>query len=169
MRHHFLVVLAAVLCAGAPLPAQRLVTLNLAGGGTIPIGNLDDGTDPGWHALAGLQISSLMQPIGIRIEGAYNRLGAETASPDVVVTSATLNFSYRLPLTNSPLSPYLIAGWGPHWIDCADTACDADMRFGGNAGLGTKFLIGFRGFVETRFHWVTGKIRYVPVTFGLTF
>jgi hypothetical protein len=167
MRFSTVAVLATVI-ATAPVQAQRLVTLNFGGGATMPTGNLSEGADPGWHALAGLQVSSLMHPIGIRVEGAYNRLGASTPSPDAVITSATLNFSYRLPLTNSPLSPYLIAGWGSHWLDCADAACDADQRFGGNAGLGTKFLIGFRGFVEARFHWVTGKVRYVPITFGLT-
>ena len=169
MRRLSFAVLAVAFCTAGPLSAQRLVTLNLGGGATVPLGSLADETDPGWHALAGIQISSLMQPIGIRVEGAYNRLGASIAGPDAVVTSATLNFSYRLPLTNSAFSPYLIAGWGPHWLDCADATCDADLRYGGNAGLGTKFLIGFRGFVEARFHWVTGKVRYTPVTFGLTF
>lgn len=156
----------ATLCTTSAL-AQRPVTLTLGGGGTFPVGDLAEGADPGWHALAGLQISTLMQPIGIRLDGAYHRLGGEDNAPDATITSATLNFSYRLPLTNSPLSPYLIAGWGAHWLDCSDDACEADQRYGWNAGLGTKFNFGFRGFLEARFHGVTGKVRYVPITFGL--
>jgi hypothetical protein len=169
MRNRLVLIALALSCAAAPvapLEAQRLVSLNVGGGATLPLGNLADGADPGWHALAGLGIGSLMQPIGIRVEGAYNRFGGD-ASADPVITSATLNFTYRLPMTNSPVSPYLITGWGAHWLDCSDAACDADQRFGGNAGLGMKFNVGLRGFIESRFHWVTGKVRYVPVTFGI--
>ena len=156
----------AVACGAMPVLAQRPVTLTLAGGGALPTGRLGDAADPGWHALAGMQVSSLMQPIGIRLEGTYNRFGADDNAAETTITSATLNFSYRLPLTNSALSPYVIAGWGAHWLDCAGEACDADLRYGWNAGLGTKFNLGFRGFLETRFHGVTGKVRYVPVTLG---
>lgn len=170
MRNRLLVLTLGALCAAAPatpLTAQRLVSLNVGGGASIPIGNLADGADPGWHALAGLGIGSLMQPIGIRVEGAYNRFGSDLTA-DPVIISATLNVTYRLPMTNSPVSPYVITGWGAHWLDCSGAACDADQRYGGNAGLGMKFNVGLRGFVESRFHWVTGKVRYVPVTLGFT-
>jgi hypothetical protein len=164
------VIAGAVVALGViatPLSAQRLVKLNLGGGVTLPVGDLADAADPGWHALGGLEISSFMQPIGIRVDGAYNRFGAEDPAADAVIYSATLNFSYRLPMTNSPLSPYVIAGWGAHWLDCSED-CEADQRYGWNAGLGTKFNFGLRGFLEARFHGVTGKVRYVPITLGLT-
>ena len=169
MLKHVCSVALAVICVAPAASAQRLVTLNLGGGASFPQGRLADGADPGWHALAGLTISSLMQPIGIRVEGAYNRLGADEPFPDATVTSATLNFTYRLPFTDSPFSPYVITGWGAYWLDCAESACEADQRFGWNAGLGTRFNFGLRGFVEGRFHGVTGKVRYMPLTLGLTF
>lgn len=151
----------ALLLATACASTQRPVTLNVGGGVSLPKGG-----DPGWNALAGLQISTLMQPIGIRVDGAYNSFPTDRPATDETF-SATLNFSYRLPLTNSPLSPYVITGWGPYWLGCAG-GCTAVHRFGWNAGLGTKFVFGFRGFLEARYHGVTGTLRYVPITLGFT-
>jgi hypothetical protein len=168
MLRHLCAIALLAFATATTAEAQRLVTLNLAGGTSLPQGRLADGADPGWHGLAGLSIGSLMQPMGIRLEGAYNRLPTGATLPDAVITSATLNFTYRLPMTDSPLSPYVITGWGAYWLDCAASDCEADQRFGWNAGLGTKFNFGLRGFLEGRFHGVTGKVRYIPISIGIT-
>jgi opacity protein-like surface antigen len=115
----------------------------------------------------------LMQPIGIRLDGAYNRFNGESDAADVAITSGTLNLTYRLPVTNSPISPYVIAGAGAYRAECVgDSDCGSTTKFGWNAGLGTKFvMIGLHGFLESRFHATeTGSAhaRYIPVTLGLT-
>ena len=165
---------AIVALFAAPVEAQRPLTLNLAGGVTQPVGAFGDASSTGWHALAALGLSTLMQPIGLRLDVAHNRFTAESVGPDQGVTSATLNFTYRLPMTNSPISPYVITGAGAYRFEClGDIDCGSTTRFGWNAGLGAKFIaLGFRGFLESRFHAVnaeTGNVRFVPVTFGLTF
>jgi hypothetical protein len=90
------------------------------------------------------------------------------------VTSGTLNASYRLPMTNSPISPYLITGAGAYRIECfGNVSCGSTTRFGWNAGFGFKIAaLTQLWFVESRFHAVnasTGNVRFVPLTFGLTF
>ena len=169
-------ILLSALLAVLTLPAeaQRPLTLNLAGGMTQPVGAFGDATSTGWHALAGIGLSTLMQPIGLRLDVAHNRFTAESVGPDQGVTSATLNVTYRLPMTNSPISPYAITGAGAYRFECfGDIDCGSTTRFGWNAGLGAKFIaLGFRGFLESRFHAVNadaGNVRFVPVTIGLTF
>jgi hypothetical protein len=155
--------------------AQRPVTFSIAGGASLPAGRLGDVTSTGWHALASIAVSTLMQPIGLRLDLAHNQFASNDLGPDRAVSSGTLNLTYRLPLTNSPLSPYLIAGGGAYMFDCISTAnCSSDETdFGWNAGLGTKFAaLGLRGFLEARFHamnMTAGNVRFVPLTFGLTF
>lgn len=174
LNHRLIIATAAALCMGTVAEAQRPLTLSLAGGGSLPVGRFGDVASTGWHALVGIGLSTLMQPIGLRLDVAHNRFTAEAAGPDQAVTSGTLNFTYRLPMTNSPLSPYLITGAGAYRFDCFGRIdCDAVTRFGWNAGLGSKFAaIGLKGFVESRLHGVnaeSGNVRFVPLTFGLTF
>jgi opacity protein-like surface antigen len=170
----------AVACAGvtlsaAPVPAQqRPISLGLAGGVSLPQGDLADGVNTGWHALATVALSTLMQPLGLRLDIAYNRFEFDAADGNESVGSATLNGTYRLPMTNSPMSPYLISGLGAYRAECSlDVGCDATTKFGWNVGLGTKlYLLGFRSFIEARYHSTEHRdtdIRYFPLTIGLLF
>ena len=180
MRRSLLVAAAiAVLFAPAALHAQRPVSIGIAGGASIPSGDLRDGVDVGWHALATIAVSTLMQPLGLRIDVAYNRFGFSDDAPSLAdahqsTSSATLNFTYRLPMTNSPLSPYLISGLGAYRSECSlDTGCEATTRYGWNAGLGTRLhFLGLRSFLEARYHRTEAgdtDIHYFPVTLGFTF
>ena len=172
-------VVTGVFIVPASLPAQRPVSIGLAGGATIPSGGLRDEVDVGWHALATIVISSLMQPLGLRIDVAYNRFAFSDDTPALAdeyqsTGSATLNFTYRLPMTNSPMSPYLISGLGAYRSECSlDTGCEATTRYGWNVGLGTKlYVLGFRSFLEARYHRTEigdTNVNYFPVTFGLLF
>jgi opacity protein-like surface antigen len=161
--------LAMLLLGAGAAHAQRPVTVNLGGGASFPVGAFADATKPGWHALAGLALGSLMQPMGLRLDLAHNRFEGEGAAPERQLTSGTLNLTYRLPMTNSPVSPFIIAGAGAYRAECGDDVdCGTATRFGWNAGLGMKFAgLGLKGFVESRFHATRG-VRYVPVTLGLT-
>ena len=175
-----LIALLAVLAPISALGAQRVVWLNLGGGVSIPQGTLRDGADPGWHALGALSITTLTQPIGLRIEGAHNRFAftdrAETAAGgagEQVTSSATLNLTYRLPMANSPLSPYLITGAGAYHSACTrGPACDGETKFGWSAGLGTKMFVGLRSFLEARYHRSSRagrSVAYFPLSVGITF
>lgn len=172
-------VTVAALFTAASLPAQRPVSLGIAGGASIPSGDLRDGVDVGWHALATIAVSTLMQPLGLRLDVAYNRFAFSDDVPALAdeyqsTGSATLNFTYRLPMTNSPVSPYLISGLGAYRTECSlSTGCEATTRYGWNVGLGTKlYFLGFRSFLEARYHRTERgdtDVHYFPVTFGLMF
>jgi Outer membrane protein beta-barrel domain len=170
--------LLAVCLAGAPLAApleaqQRPISIGLAGGVSLPQGDLADGADVGWHALGTLMLSTLMQPLGLRLDVAYNRFALTDVDGNQSVGSATLNATYRLPMTNSPMSPYLISGLGAYRTGCSlDVGCDASTKFGWNVGLGTKLYVGFRSFVEARYHRTRrgdATVSYFPLTLGVLF
>ncbi|MGQ0714788.1 MAG: hypothetical protein ACT4PJ_13815 [Gemmatimonadaceae bacterium] len=176
-----LVIAATVIAFLTPasLRAQRPVSLGLAGGVSIPSGELREGADVGWHALATIVVSSLMQPLGLRVDVAYNRFAFSDDAPALgdeyqATGSATLNFTYRLPMTNSPMSPYLISGLGAYRTDCSlPTGCEASTRYGWNVGLGARlYLLGVRSFIEGRYHRTERgdtDVNYFPVTFGFLF
>lgn len=169
--------LCTFVCAvPATAAAQRPVRVSLGGGVSIPTGAHADAAGTGWHALGAIALSTLMQPIGLRADVAYNRFSAGDAATvpgdDITssVASATANVTYRLPMTNSPASPYLIAGLGAYRSDCDAAACEADTRFGWNAGLGVKlYVLRVRSFAEVRFHRAGGAVQFIPATVGLTF
>jgi hypothetical protein len=171
--------LLTAVCAGvtasvAPLEAQqRPISIGLAGGVSLPQGDLADGVNTGWHALGNLWLSTLMQPLGLRLDVAYNRFELSAADGNQSVGSATLNATYRLPMTNSPMSPYLISGLGAYRTECSlDVGCDPTTKFGWNVGLGTKLFVGFRSFIEARYHRTKRgdtQVNYFPLTLGLMF
>jgi hypothetical protein len=174
MTRTSLLVAGALLLVAEPVAAQRAVTLSLGGGGSVPVGQFRDATGAGWHALASIGVSTLTQPIGLRLDAGANWFPAKAVGSDQLLTSATLNATYRLPMTSSPLSPYLITGAGAYRLDCtADVSCGDITRFGWNAGLGSRFAaLGLKGFVESRLHSMNtdpGALRFVPFTLGLTF
>jgi hypothetical protein len=182
MRRWIIVVAAlGVFTHATNAAGQRPITFGVAGGVSVPEGDLRDGANTGWHALGTLMLSSLMQPLGLRLDVAYNRFDfTNRFQTDLgedgfqTTTSATLNVTYRLPMTNSPLSPYLISGAGAYRSDCSvDPPCEATTRYGWNVGLGTKlFALGIRSFLEARYHR-TGRgdadVHYFPVTLGVIF
>jgi len=176
-------ILAAACLASAtptPLQSQRTLSLGLAGGVSVPEGDLADGANTGWHALGTLVLSTPMQPLGLRLDVAYNRFAynddvraALGASGYQTVGSATANATYRLPMTDSPMSPYLVSGLGAYRSACSDDECDSTTRYGWNVGLGTKlFAFRVRSFIEARYHRTSRgdrSVHYFPVTFGLLF
>ena len=162
--------------------SQRLLSVGLGGGVSLPQGDLRDAATTGWNALATLVLSTPMQPLGLRADVAYNQFSLDEATTGAVlgasghenIGSATLNATYRLPTPGSPASPYLIAGLGAYRTDCSvRAACAADTRFGWNVGLSTKlYVLGFRSFLEARYHRAKANgasVNYFPVTLGLMF
>jgi hypothetical protein len=135
----------------------------------------------GWHALGTIALSTPMQPLGLRLDVAYNRFTfndevrtAVGGSGHQAVTSATLGATYRLPMTDSPVSPYLISGLGAYHTTCSlGPGCEGATHYGWNVGLGTKlYVLGFRSFLEARYHrtrYAGRHVNYFPVTLGLMF
>src|SRR5688500_1514606 len=160
MRRWMCVAVYCALFHPLTLDAQRPIWVGAAGGASVPEGDLRDGASTGWHALGTVGLNTLMQPLGLRLDVAFNRFAFTDDAAEVLgdgnhsVGSATLNVTYRLPMTSSPLSPYLISGLGAYRSECsAATGCEATTRYGWNAGLGTRvYSLGFRTFLEARYH-----------------
>jgi hypothetical protein len=153
---------------------QRPISIGLAGGVSLPQGDLARFVNTGWHALGTFALSTLMQPLGLRLDVAYNRFAFSDVDGNQSVGSATLNGTYRLPMTNSPMSPYLISGLGAYRSECSfGPGCDATTKFGWNVGLGSRlFVLGFRSFIEARYHRTKrgdSEVNYFPLTLGVMF
>jgi hypothetical protein len=164
-----------------PLKAQSPISLGVAGGVSLPEGDVDDDVNTGWHALVAAELASPMHPWGLRLDVAYNRfefsnqleaaLGGEGHE---TVGSATLNFTYRLPKVTWPIQVYLLWGLGAYRTDCSlGPGCESRVRYGWNYGLGAKFFfLGFRNFIEIRGHRTksrTDDVHYFPLTLGIMF
>jgi hypothetical protein len=173
-------------CFGAaslviPLEAQSPISLGVAGGVSLPQGDVDDDVNIGWHALVTAEVASPMHPWELRLDIAYNRFEfsdqLETAlggEGHQTAGSATVNIIYRLPKVTWPVQAYLLGGLGAYRTDCSlGPGCESRVRYGWNYGLGAKFFfLGFRNFVEIRGHRTksrTGDLHYFPVTFGIIF
>ena len=173
--------LLAAFMPAMSLAAQRPISVGVAGGVSMPSGDLGDAATTGWHALGTIALGAFMQPIGFRVDLAYNQFAlsddvsaALDGDGNQSVGSATLNITYRLPMTNSPMSPYLISGLGAYQTRCSGgSTCDATTRYGWNAGLGTRLaLLRLRTFVEARYHRTerAGRaVHFFPLTVGLLF
>jgi hypothetical protein len=163
------------------LEAQSPISLGIAGGASLPQGDVNDLVTTGWHALGTAVLSSPMQPLGLRLDVAYSRFPfsdeAQTAlggEGHLTTGSATLNVTYRLPKATWPVSPYLLLGLGAYRTECSlGPGCQSRVRYGWNYGLGAKlFFLGFTNFVEIRGHRTKrrgGEVHYFPLTFGIMF
>ena len=170
-----------VACPLTSVEAQRPIAFGVGGGLSLPQGDVNDDVTTGWHALVTAALGSPMQPLGLRLDVAYNRFGfndqLQTALGGVghlTTASATLNITYRLPKATWSVSPYLIWGLGAYRTDCSlGPGCESRVRYGWNYGLGAKFyFLGLRNFIEIRGHRTksrTSDVHYFPLTFGIMF
>jgi hypothetical protein len=171
-RFIFAALLGSMAFCATPAGAQRPISISLGGGASLPEGSFGHGVGTGWHALGALGTALPMLPMGLRLDGAYNRFDFEGgAGGQRALASATLNLTYRLPSAGSPLAPYVIAGFGAYHSTCeGDATCESSTPTGWNAGLGTKLMIvGLRTFLEARYHSAGGNASFFPLTVGVTY
>ena len=170
-------IVAAVTLLTSSLPAQsaKPVTLDLAAGAAIPVGDFSDGFNTGFNGTAGLGLSSIGSPVGIRLEGMYNKFGGRDDiggnQPDARIIAGTANLEYSLP--GQGIRPYLIGGAGYYGLKLDLPNAESINKFGLNGGIGAVFpLSGFNAYVEARFHHVftdNSATQFIPVVFGVQF
>lgn len=164
---------AGTIFAGAQLSAQsaKPVTLNIAGGAAIPVGDFANGFNTGYNGTVGLGLSSIGTPLGIRFEGMYNKFGGQGNLPDARIIGGTANIEYSLPGVG--IRPYLIGGAGYYGLKLDLPDEPSNNKFGINGGIGAVFpLSGFNTYVEARLHHVftdNNSTQFIPVVFGLQF
>jgi hypothetical protein len=164
-------VLAAILALGPALAhAQRPIQIGIAAGGSIPMGDLADDTDTGYHVTGVAEIAPLLMPFGVRAELTFNQLKVKDTSDNLNLFGLTGNAVFGLP--GIVVSPYLIGGIG-YYNSKFTNFSDSSNDFGLNGGAGVKFRLGgLSTFGEIRYHNVfndAGDLRVLPITFGLLF
>lgn len=169
--------------------------LGVAGGATVPIGNLHDGGyDTGWNVTVPIGWQSSSTPWGLRLDLSYDRLNGSTlaAAPvsvtlsDANIWSGALDLTLQFPFGSSGSSFYLMGGGGIHHftdvgsdngaaiIDGVALSSSANRsltKAGVNGGAGFNFGFGrAKLFLESRFVSVftQGKnSNYVPIILGV--
>jgi len=171
---------AGALLTTAQVSAQsyKPVTIGIAAGAAIPVGDLADAYNTGYNGTIALALNSVGSPIGFRIDGMYNKvMGRDDIGfnqPDARILGATANLVYALPGVG--IRPYLIGGAGYYSAKLdVNNAPDPEStnKFGLNGGIGAVFpLSGFSTFVEARYHHMftdNSATQFIPVTFGIFF
>jgi hypothetical protein len=172
--------IAAITLSASSSSAQsnKSVSVGISAGATIPVGDFGDLYSTGFNATGSLMFRSAGSPLGLRVDGMYNRLSVKddvvgVPFDNVSVTSANANLVYNLQGTG--ITPYLIGGAGAYWLKGHGNGFDgkSESDFGVNGGLGASFqLSGFNTFVEARYHHVFTDVnatQFIPVTFGISF
>lgn len=166
-----------------PLYAQKSYAIGVGGGAVIPVGRLSDAQKAGFNGIVSLALGAAELPIGIRIDGIYDRFPRNTvASPQSGPSNASAfrvtgllgNLIYAFPGTTA--KTYVLVGGGVYStkLDIADAKSINDL--GLNAGAGFTFGLGpIASFVEGRYHFIRrspldgGVVHFVPITLGIMF
>ena len=158
---------------GAQTIVPKPVQFGVAAGAVIPSGDISEDVETGYNGTVMVGFRPAMIPLGIRIDGAYNQMGAKGGGGNIHVTSVTGNFIYKFPTTG--FSPYAIggAGWCNAAVSVTGFGTVSENHFCWNAGGGISMqLSGFETFIEARYNRVVvdnGSLAYIPITFGVMF
>jgi opacity protein-like surface antigen len=202
-RNSTLLALTAAALAAAPayaqVPLARPITLGVAGGVALPLGDFGDGAKTGFAGMLSVGFQPPAQAFGLRVDGMYHRFGLDEGSvgdelPPGVDFDGNANIlagvaSVVMTVSNAAgVRPYLIGGGGIYRLGVdvevsadGETLSDDESQtdFGLAGGGGIAFpLGGFNAFVEARIHSVfsgdddeedSGNTNFIPVVVGITF
>ena len=171
----------ALVTTAAPVFAQK-PSIGIAAGISMPQGDFKDVAANGLNGTVAIGLGMPMLPVGLRLEGGYDRFGFNDDAEAIIgesgnwsLASARANVTFGLPLSAIVVSPYVIAGGGMYWGSCSPkSACEgSDSNFGWNAGLGVKLrAVMLSGYIEARYHNVSsdnGDTQFLPITVGIMF
>lgn len=160
---------ASLLVVGAQRTEAQLPSLihfNVNGGAAMPMSDASDVWDAGFRVGAGLELRPPLMPLGLRLDGAYDRLGNKGGGANLSILSGTANAVFSLPM----MPVYAIGGIGMYR---SDDGTGSSTDFGFNVGAGFRLpLPMFSPFVEARINQINGdggNFRYVPVVAGIRF
>jgi hypothetical protein len=160
--------------AGAQVAAAKPVQIGVSAGASLPTSDLSDIANTGFNVTGSVGFNPQMIPLGVRIDGAYNRFGFKNGvGGNLSFTSVSGNLLYKF--VSPTVSPYAIGGAG--WCHSSGTitgvGSGSDDNFCWNLGGGISMpLSGFDTFIEARYNQVQGdggSLKFIPVTFGVMF
>ena len=158
------------------------VRLFIGGGTSLALGDFGDLYNNGPHGLVGLSFQPQGFPLGIRVDGMYQRIsGDEDAlgfdDVDAQIINGTANLVYSFSTSaETAIRPYLIGGGGLYNIkavgDDVPDGTDGATEFGINAGAGFDYRatdnLGI--FLEGRFHLIFTEVdntNVLPISLGV--
>ena len=162
---------AASASAGAQFSSNPF-QIGASAGIAFPTGDLGEIAGTGYNVTVALGYKPALNPIGVRVEAAYNQFGLEGVDGNVNIPAFTGNLVYSLP--GISFSPYVIGGAGLYRtnVDIDGGGSAGENHFGFNAGGGIKIPLSssFETFVEARYNRVTvdnGNMSFIPITVGI--
>jgi len=124
---------ALALVVGASSAQAQTLVVGAGGGAVLPTGDAADITNTGWHG-AGVLWYILPSNLGFRGDVIYAQLPIEGVSDKVKLFSGVGNVTYMFKGSKS-LTPYVIGSVGYFSLKVADFDSNADLGFGGGAGV----------------------------------
>lgn len=166
-------VAALFLAAAVPTLGQAQVSLYLAAGPSIPIGDLGDFAGTGWVAAGGFTFDLGENGLWTGAEGTYGRNGLDSeVDGHVQLIGVMALLGYTIP-TESSVHPYV---WGGAGILSGKVEVDgfeggeSDTDFGFQAGVGTTFGHGaVRPLIEARLETAGSEKQFFAIDAGATF
>ncbi len=177
--------------ARAQMTSSRQVGIhfNVAGGLSVPLGDLNDVSKAGWDLEGSAEFTFANSPISARGDFIFNSFSADNGRASVVpadvdIWGGLVDLIYTLPQNDrsSVVKPYVLGGLGIYHTnpDFGGTVSDrSSTDVGINLGGGIRFdLSGFSTFAEARYHHIFGVNTAVtggggesffPLNFGISF
>jgi hypothetical protein len=159
-----------LLALGVPATASAQFSMGVGGGPAIPLSDLGNEAETGFHLQGSLGLQVPLLPVGVRADLLWQRFPDEH-SGNFTAIGGMLNATLRMPFPI--VRPYLIGGIGSMRHsepdeDHGEGGTSTEFAYGLGAGVQLT-LLGFGGFAEARvLDWGHGN-RSIPLTIGIIF
>ena len=143
----------AVAISAQAANAQTGVNLGIGGGAVVPTGSLADVGKTGYNATLSAQFKPAASPLGLQVDGFYNRFAFDGIDGHTRMIGGTANALFSLP--GAVVHPYLIGGVGVYNMQATldGFGSASDTKFGFNGGLGLDLGVGpAKLYAEGRLH-----------------
>jgi opacity protein-like surface antigen len=173
--------------------------MGASAGLSVPTGDRGEFLKPGFDVGAHLAFRPAALPVGVRVEGQFNRFAVHfdedempgmRAEGNVQLIGGTASVVLGVPAASSPLRPYLMGGVGIYnrrgsvrvtFEGVTDSGSDSRTDSGVNGGAGIELgLGGLTAFLEARYHVALDapdeeefegiqNTRFIPISVGIRF
>jgi opacity protein-like surface antigen len=156
---------------GAP---TRPVSFGIAGGLSIPSGDIGDAVESGFLVGGLLEFARPASPLAFRVEVDYSRFGSKldiAGAGDLRVISGVANVLYKF--AGQTARPYLLGGLGVFnsGSSAEDSGSETDLGFNVGAGLEVP-LSGITVFGDVRYKSILASpdnVNFIPIRVGIRF
>ena len=174
----------------AEMGSNRLISIGIGGGVSVPVSDAGDAFKNGYNAQGFVRFNLQQLPIKPRLDFTFSKFDVKDVHLQTPGSSGTGQIfagiaNVQFALTHSgPVRPYIVAGLGAYNTKTdvngvPNVSSTSSTDFGINAGLGAVFKLGsaVSGYIEGRIDNVysskgmidADQVQVIPVTFGIVF